>query len=189
MELTNRTAPRKSPSSSLQATRLARFLNGTSGIDWWAIKFTSDGTSSRSSASFTHLERFLLRPPLLGEGRQCRAKRNRHSQVEQLLSIAISCRMVVSFRAAEVLAPRGILFRILCVTHLGLTTSGKEMDGLVLVSAGSQPHASESSAFDSMSGLGNCVLVESACRPEPGQRLVTGPWVLIQPSRLTGMDL
>ena len=46
--------------------------------------------------------------------------------MEQLLSITISCMMVVSFRAAEVLAPRGILFRILCVTHPGLTTSGKK---------------------------------------------------------------
>ena len=81
--------------------------------------------------------------------------------------------MVVSFRAAEALAPRGILFRILCVTHPGLTTSGEEMDDLVLVSAVSPLRASESSEFDPMAGLGNCVLVESVCRPEPGQRLVT----------------
>ena len=66
--------------------------------------------------------------------------------MDQLLSITISCRMVVSFRAAEALAPRGILFRILCVTHPGLTTSGEEMDDLVLVSAVSPLRASESSA-------------------------------------------
>ena len=43
--------------------------------------------------------------------------------------------------------------------------------------------------LNSMSGLdNNCVLVESACRPEPGQRLIIGPWVFMHPSRLTRME-
>ena len=115
-EQTRRTAPLKSPSSSLEATSSASDSIGsrTFWCFWrlWGLlgNGRAEGSDSTLICSLKTLARFYQRPPQLEARRQRELKRKRQSQAGMLAGLAITASIIeANFLAASSWEARGIL--------------------------------------------------------------------------------
>ncbi len=162
-EEARRTAPLKSPSSSLEEIRAARDSQDCwDGLRGRLLEVCWSGSPSSLIIWVARVAKLLRCPARFGARRQRTEKRNRRSQQLVEFSLTTSSIMDASLLAARSRAARGILFRILTFGGFGLIAEfaiGSEEPG--------------------------------ACRGgllEPGQRLVTGPCVRIIPNLVTGIS-
>ena len=163
-EEASRTAPLKSPSSSLAETRAARvsrgsrsgllFLLSGTGCSWSGV-----GSDSSPISRLMRDARILRCPPLSGTRRQRGAKQNRRFQAASEPPEVTWSRILANFLADRSREARGILFTVFT-----------ESLGRLRARA--------------VSG----VEVEKGGFRDPGQRLATGPCTRTRPHLVIGMD-
>ena len=168
-EQARRTAPLKSPPSSLEATSDANYSiwSRSLGCFWRAW----GGSNSIQICSLMTLIRFHRQPPHSGARRQRLLNRKRQSQAGRLLELVTTDSITdVNFLAARSLKAQEILLMIF--------TEGLGGENWRWASSGWAGDPNLLGAL--VGGRGRLLLVVGwAC--EPGQRLLTGPWVRTNP--------